>query len=110
MKDCICHLELVPNGDHDGTVEGPEPRPASLGEDVERRGAGAEVEGEGARAPRALYQHPQDVVLADRAGHAAAIALVLPDAEQRAVCVSFRHWLGGIGCFVALSQGVQELG
>lgn len=102
--------QLVPDGDHDGAVDGPEPRPASPGEDVEPRGAGAEVEGEGARASRAPYQHPQDVVLADRAGRAAAIALVFADAEKRAVCVSFRHWLGGIGSFVTLSQGVQELG
>ena len=78
---------------------------------MEPRRAGAEVEGEGARAARAPYQHPQDVVLADRAGRAAAVALVLADAENRGVCVSLRQcWFCGIGSFLAVLQGAQELG
>lgn len=97
---------MVPDGDHEGAVKGREPGPASPREDVERRRAGAEVEGDSARAPRAPYQHPQDVILADRAGRAAAAASVLADAEKRAVRFSFSQRFSCTG----LLQGVQELG
>ena len=58
---------------------------------MEPRRAGAEVEGEGARAARAPNQHPQEVILADRAGRAAAVVSVLADAEKRGVSVSLRQ-------------------
>ena len=109
MARCIHHLWLVPDGDHEGAVKGREPGPASPREDVERRRAGAEVESESARAPRAPYQHPQDVILADRAaGRAAAAASVLADAEKRAVCFSFSQRFSCTGLLQL--QGVQELG
>lgn len=112
VEPTVACLELVADGDDDGAVHGPESGPASPGEDVERRGAGAEVEGEGPRAPRAPDQHPQDVVVADRArGAAAAVVLpaaVLADAEERAVCVSSGDGLRGNGA--ASLQDVHYFG
>jgi hypothetical protein len=79
------------------------------GEDVERRRAGAEVDGEGARMPRLVYQHPQDVVLAERARGYAAVASVLADAEKRAVRLCFGQGFSRVGSCAALLQDVHEL-
>lgn len=117
LKRLVRHLKLVSDGDHDGAADGAEPGPSPLpGEDVERRGSGAEVESESPWAARALDQHPQDVVLADsdRANRAAAaIALQLPsvvraDAEERAVRVSSGQGIGGANAVPP--QGVHEFG